>query len=1016
MTPAELFLPETPRVWTIPPGANFLGALAKTLGEATGLKDNPAALSDALIYVPNRRSARALALALYEVGGARPILPPDIRALGDLETEEPPSGAEEALTDLGPPLPAAQRLGTLAQLVMAFYDKREIALPPASALAAARELGRLLDSAALSQEHVDWSGLGMLVEDDDLAAHWQDSVKFLEIVTKAWPDWLKANGATEPFARRRIVAEAIGLALKTNPPKGPFVIAGSTGATPASRALMAAACDLPQGLVVLPGLDGDASAQAWASIEVSPDHPQHALAGTLAELGLAPQSVPVWPGVDEGARQAARRRLVHESLTPASETADWLARLKELSGQESEADFAARALEGLTLIEAEDDAQEALMAALALRGALETEGRTAALVTPDATIARQVAAVLKRWGIDAPPSGGVPLTRTQAGAFVSLVLDWACDTGSPVALVSLLKHGFMATDGAQMRALETGFLRGARRWGDIDDLLVYIPRKTEEMKDASYSKIAPETRDAALKLTQPLVAIADGFGGLFANSDGMILGPDAVTALTGLVNALAGDETRVWTGPEGVAASRLLESVSTLTAELGPMLPDMFVEIVSTLAANVTVPATGDGHPRIAIWGPLEARLQQADAIVLAGLNETVWPAQPAPDAFLPRRFRVQLGLTAPEARLGLAAHDFAQLAAAPDVLMIYAARRDDAPAVPSRWVLRLKTLAEGALGKECARKALSPPPEADPRVWAKGLRADLQTLDAGFAKPAPCPPIAARPKRLSVTRIDTLQRDPYSIYAGSILGLSRLEALDAPLDARPRGTAIHAALEDFEDLSKEQQTKDTLHRLLMEKLREAGSPDHIVEAERAVLGKTAEQFFDWWRARQGERRAVWPEEKGELELMIEGAPFKLTGVADSIEEMADGTYTIIDFKTGAGKTRMQIDAGFEQQLPLLAVIASEGKLMHAPKGAVGEFGYVSVRYNFSAKMTSKGREDAEALAERAQLILTDLIGAYRKPDAKYFSVPRVKLISAYAGDFDRLARRAEWAGDTSDD
>jgi ATP-dependent helicase/nuclease subunit B len=1015
MTPAELFLPETPRVWTIPPGANFLGALAKTLAEATGLKDNPAALADALIYVPNRRSARALALALYEVGGARPILPPDIRALGDLETEEPPSGAEEALTDLGPPLPAAQRLGALAQLVMAFYDEREIALPPASALAAARELGRLLDSAALSQEHVDWSGLGTLVEDDDLATHWQDSVRFLEIVTKAWPDWLRASGATEPFARRRIVAEAIGLTLKTNPPKGPFVIAGSTGATPASRALMAAACDLPQGLVVLPGLDKDTSAQAWASIEVAPDHPQHALAGTLSDLGLVPAEVPVWPGALEEDAPAARRRLVHESLTPASETADWLARLKELSGPQSEADFATRALEGLTLIEAEDDAHEALLAALALREALETDGQTAALVTPDATIARQVAAILKRWGIDAPPSGGVPLMRTRAGAFVALALDWACDTGHPVALASLLKHEFLGTNEEALAAFEIGFLRGPRRWGDIQSLQAYIPQKTEEMRGKPYGEIASETRDLALGLVAPLADIAGTHGGMFADPDRGADGPEAVTALTALVNRLAGDETRVWTGSEGAAASRLLEAVAAFTAELGPMMPDMFVEIVSTLAASVTVEAAGAAHPRLAIWGPLEARLQQADRIVLAGLNETVWPAQPAPDAFLPRRFRIALGLTAPEARLGLAAHDFAQLATAPNVLMLYAARRDDAPAVASRWVLRLRTLAEGALGKAGAQAALSPPAEADPRLWAEAVRADRQTADPTFSKPEPCPPVEARPDKLSVTRIDTLQRDPYTIYAGSILRLSPLEALDAPLDARPRGTAIHAALEDFEGLPPDKQTADVLHRALMDHLRGAGSPDHMVEAESAVLAKTAAQYVDWWAARQSERVAVWPEEKGRLELMIEGRAFNLTGIADSIEKMADGTYTIIDFKTGDGKTRKQIEAGFEQQLPLLAVIASEGELTDAPRGAVGGFGYVSVRYNFQGKMTSKGKEDAEALAEAARSILTELIAAYRQPDAKYLSVPRVQLMSTYAGDFDRLARRAEWAGDTSD-
>ena len=1015
MTPTDLLAPDSPKVWTIPPGMDFLKALAETLAAATDLKTNPAALADALIYVPNRRSARALALALYEASGGQPILPPDIRALGDLETEEPPSGAEEALTDLGPPLSAAKRLGALARLVMKFYDASGIALPPASALAAARELGRLLDSAALSED-VDWSVLPDLVEDVDLASHWADSVRFLEIVTREWPNWLAENNATEPFARRRIVAEAIARALRQQTPKGLFVIAGSTGATPASRALMQAACELDGGLVVLPGLDHDASADAWLAILDAPDHPQHALAGTMAELGLTPERIPNWPSADEDAKPAARRRLIHESLAPASQTADWLARLKELSGENSEAEFAELALDGLSIVEAEDGAQEALMAALALRETLETEGRTAALVTPDAEIARQVAAILKRWGIETAPSGGVPLSRTAAGSFLLLALNWICDTGHPVALAALLKHDFMTASEDGLVALEVSFLRGTRRWGDIADLHAYIPAQTEAMKDAKYGRIPIENRNAALTLSEPLVAIAEEHGHLFSDPDTPTHGPDAAAALTHLVNALIGDDTKAWTGAGGTAASRLLESVSALTEELGTMTPDMFEEIVNTLSANVTVQTSTTGHPRLAIWGPLEARLQQADKIILAGLNETVWPAQPTPDAFLPRRFRTELGLTAPEARLGLAAHDFAQLATTPDVLMLYAARRDDAPAVPSRWVLRLKTLVEGALGKTGAAQALAPPPDADPRVWAKLMRRDELTKDAGFGKPAPCPPIEARPKKLSVTQINTLQRDPYTIYASSILKLNALAPLDAPLDARPRGTAIHAALEDFETLPPDRQTAAVLKAVLIEKLTHAGSPEHIVLAEDAILEKTAEQYVDWWKARQPLRAKVWSEEEGEIIRTIEGAPFRLTGIADSVEKMKDGTYTIIDFKTGEGKSRKEIEAGFEQQLPLLAAIARDGELKHAPGGKVGEFGYVSVRYRFESKSTTTGADDADALATRSISILTDLIVAYRQPDAKYFSVPRVQLMSKYAGDFDRLARRAEWAGDTSDD
>jgi len=352
-------------------------------------------------------------------------------------------------------------------------------------------------------------------------------------------------------------------------------------------------------------------------------------------------------------------------------------------------------------------------------------------------------------------------------------------------------------------------------------------------------------------------------------------------------------------------------------------------------------------------------------------------------------------------------------------VLMLYSARRDDAPAVASRWVLRLKTFSEGALGKANAAAALAPSGDRDPRQWAKILTADKQTAPPGFAKPEPSPPVSARPSQLSVTRIDTLQRDPYSIYASNILGLSKLDALNAPLDARPRGTAIHKALEEFDFADPAEQSAPALHQRFIKDLKAAGEPEHLILASRASLGKAATNYFDWWQSRRANLVKAWPEVKGEISFNIKGAPFKLTGIADRIEKLKDGTYTIIDFKTGEGKSRKQIVSGFEQQLPFLSLIARDGEIKDDQKNTIAnaptsEFGYVSVRYNFSAKPITKGAEDAAELTDASMEMLIKLIGAYRAPDAEFRSIPRVAVKSKYDGDYDRLARRPEWAGDTS--
>lgn len=1014
-----LFGPDRPKVWTIPPGTDFLGGLANTLADAFDLVKNPAALADALIYVPNRRSARALALACYRAAGKKVILPPDIRALGDLEIDEPPSGAEEALTDLGPPLSGAKRLGTLAMLVAAYYKQEQIDIPPASSIAAARELAGLLDSAALSGD-IDWDQLPELVNDTDLAKHWQQSVKFLKIITDNWPDWLADNGATEPFARRLIVAEAIAASLMIAPPSTPFIVAGSTGATPASRALMQAATQLPQGLVVLPGLDLGAPASMWEEISPgrdehfsgAPDHPQFSLAGTLNTLGLTAADIPVWPGGEDIPSAEARQRLIYESLAPAQQTADWLNRLKSIALPDSEPDFAAKALTGLSLIEAEDEANEALLAALLLREALETPGQTAALVTPDAALGRQVSAILKRWDVVAPPSGGLPLGRTRAGSLVLLALDWASDTGHPVRLTSLLKHAMLSFDAATISTLEKYFLRGPRRWTDLESLANFVAT-------ATLYRAPPEAaKSLSLDLLQRLQIIASG-AAIFADPQALTTGSDAVEHLINLINAVVGDETSAWSGRDGEAASKCLESIAEITAPMEALTVQAFIDIVASVAGSATVQSNDIPHPRLNIWGPLEARLQRADKIILAGLNEGIWPDRPAADAFLPRRFRAPLGLPAPEARLGLAAHDFAQLAVAPDVVMLYAARRDDAPAVPSRWIMRLKTLSEGALGKSGAAQALAPVPDRDPRHWARALTEDRLASPVRSAKPRPTPPVNTRPKQLSVTQIDTLQRDPYAIYARHILKLNRLDPLNAPVDARPRGTAIHKALEDFDTALPEMQTADALHTAFLGELRAAGEPAHKILADRASLKTTAIEYLRWWGVRQDTIKAVWPEVGGAITLDIAGDPFKLTGIADRLELNNDGTYTIIDFKTGDGKTRKQIDSGFEQQLPFLALIARDGVINDTSDktiaaASVSAFGYVSVRVRFEAAPITKDAEDANALTDASRDILTKLIAQYRQADAPYLSVPRIAVRSKYDGDYDRLARRAEWARDIS--
>lgn len=1013
----RLFAHGAPKVWTIPPGANFLKALAETLASEKGLSDNPEALADDLIYVPNRRSARALALALFEAAGGTPILMPDIRPLGDLESEEPPPGAESALADLPPAVSNAERLGRLSVLVSAFYNKRGTPIPPASALAAARELARLLDQAALSGE-VDWDRLDTLVADRQLAAHWQQSIDFLKIITEQWPEDLARNIQMDPFARRLAAAEATAASWTVTPPKGDIIIAGSTGAEPSGRVLMKAAMALPGSLIVLSGLDRDVEPAAWQRIEQSPNHPQFTIARTLRALGLAPHEVATWPGITSDTRAEARRAIVHEALAPAADTSGWLERLDTLSGSRERADFARDAFAGMTMIEANDESDEAWCAALLLREALETENRTAALVTPDAGLARRVSTLLRQWDIDVAPSGGMPLLQTPAGSLAALVMEWAADPTHPVAMLAVLKHA-QVDFSHDLAGFERFFLRGPRRWSDWATLDAHILRVAADEENAKRTGLEPAQTEAALALTADLRARfeAAGLSETETARDGLAF-LEAVSDLMGSLGATP----LPWAGPDGAKLSTAMRDFAEVTASMEAATPDIWAELFKAWCTNELVREDASDHPRLNIWGPLEARLQTADHLILAGLNEGVWPAQPPADAFLPRAFRTEIGLNDPDERIGLSAHDFAQMAAAPTVTLLSARRREDAPAISSRWLWRLNTLARGALQDE-AKDVLGPESGRDPRTWLAALRRP-QDLPASFtAEPRPKPVLAVRPKRLSVTRIETLQRDPYAIYGQYVLGLTKLDTLDMPVDARPRGTAIHAALEAFEAEGVE-KSADTLVAMLEAELRAAGEAEQVILGAVASRRRTADAYIAW-RADRLHLIAGRPhtEIKGMHDFSLAGDSFKLTATADRVEKHQDSTLAILDFKSGAPPGEGEVRTGLNPQMPLQAIIAAEGGFAEKGVSAASVSALTYVRFgtqfdvrNIGDKAGSKHPEKPlEEIIEETREGFLKLIGKFANPDHPYVSMPRPKW-AKYGSDYARLARRDEWAAEDGDD
>jgi ATP-dependent helicase/nuclease subunit B len=991
-----------PRWFNIEAGRPFLEDLARGLTEALAPL-GPGALAEATVLTPTRRAGRDLADAFLAVSGAGAVLLPQMRALGDLDEGEPPFEPGELSLDLPPAIAASRRRYELARLVADHQDALGRSLDAAGALELGDALAGFLDSVEIEEaaplELID--GLAPA----ELARHWQVSAEFLKLALAEWPQRLDALGLMDVGARRVALLRALAQRWTEAPPDHVVVAAGSTGSQPAVADLMTVIAGLPKGAVVLPGLDLSLAESAWR--EVGEQHPQGGLKRLLARAGAERADVKPWRG-DADARGRWRRRLLNEALRPAEATADWLTQIKHLRGEGAAdgIDPVAAGLDGLSVIYARAEEEAATAAALVLREALETPGRTAALVTPDAALARRVSARLTRWGVAADSSAGAPLAGYPIAALIGLAARAALDPLDPVTMLGIAKHRF-----ARFGLAEPA-LAAARR--DLE-LALRGPRRSD------WEAIAQQVRsDGALGLLTQLRSAAARLAAPFAG--GAARPTDAAVALAEAIEALArgpdddgGDplgssQGALWGGLAGECAAALIAALIEESDSLPDVSPAGFAELIEALVARETVRGGGATHPRLRILGAIEARLARADLVVLAGLEEGVWPQGAPVDPFLSRPMRAALGLPPPERRLGLAAHDFAQGASAPEAVLIASERREGAPAVASRWLWRLETLVRGA--------GLALPTR--PALLANARALDAPDRFAPAARPAPTPPVAVRPRQLPVTGVERWIRDPYAVYARYILRLRPLDRPGEPVEALARGTAIHAAFERF---AREHpgplagDAEQAFAGILIECLAEAGVPTHRLAREQALAINVAPWVVKF-ETRRRPGAALFIEQSGAMTFEAPAGPFAVTAKADRIE-LRGAAADVLDFKTGAAPTAKQVASGLSPQLTLTAAILKAGGFADIGPVEPGELAYIRVSGG-----RIPGREEVRAYrGESADMAASALAGLQRRVAAfddeatPYVAWATPQFIGKWGGDYDHLGRLWEWGviGDDED-
>ena len=991
-------------IYTIPAGQPFAQELAA--GILTSVQ-TPEQLAEIKILLPSRRAAQALRTAFIQQGEGQALFLPDMQPIGDVDELDfgflSQHFQRDDLFDLLPAISLTDRQMILARLIRSRSDScQPLSVPQALRLAAS--LARFLDQ--IYQSGGCFSDLKETDIPSEFARHWAEILTFLEIVLQKWPEITKEMGVMDPSVRRLALLDKQLHNWTDQPPQTPVILAGSTGSLPKTVALMRAVRALPAGLLVFPGHDGSlVSTDDLNSILGDVGHPLHQLFTTFSSLNVTPDKVPVWPACSSQPVITARTVLMRQVLLPAEQTAQW----RQIASDHP--DVEATALKGLRLIEADNTHHEADIIACLMRETLETHGKTAMLVTSDRQLARQVRAALLKWGLNVDDSAGIPLPLTRTGHYLQLIAEWVNKQGSALELLALIKHplacgGLAAAKFRQLaRLLERQVLRGYLHQNDREGIakLLASDRKLHHLKRFYEQNIlAP-----LLPITEAFAAQNASFGQL-ADAHGKAAEQLAQTDTEN--EALQA----LWSSEDGKVAAQLLDEIASSDMAMEVQARD-YTEVFHVFSCQQIVRSVWRTHPRLAILGTVEARMQSADHIILGSLNEGSWPPAQDYDPWTNQTIRTALKLPNRRWRVGLSAHDFLMQVCTPEVTITRARQADDSPTAPSRWLERLKAVLVAAQLSQTLETGI---PDSVETALTSHLGKPVKAVDM----PAPCPQITMRPRQFSATEFDHWISDPYFIYAKKILKLKPLEPVDRRPDAVLRGTLTHEALAAFIDQypagSLPADAKETLYRLGEKVFTPYFGHPPIKVFWLARFQLIADWFIEHENSLRQTLKHSYAELKGHISLDAPYGPVTVTATADRLDIHNDGTLSIIDYKTGPAPTKAKVDRRRATQLLIEAVIAQAGGFTFAendqPHGFRDlSYWQLSGSYERVARITDVLPDGFDVDKDRQHL--EELIVKYDHADQPYLPEPSPQDRPAYS-DYRHLSRVREWRPHEVDD
>ena len=991
---------KTPNIYTIPPGVSFADSLAQGLLTETGGKFEK--LATYLVLLPTKRACRNVREAFLRQTKGQPILLPQLQAFGDVDADELQiSGQGRLEIDIPPAMPPIKRQIMLAQAIAKLPD---VTKGQEQNMALARALAALMDQ--IHTEDLDLANLPDIVDREAFAEHWQITVDFLQILSEHWPKILSEQGMIDGADRRNRLINALNAHWQANPPQTPVIAAGSTGSIPATANLLKTISALPKGSIILPALDQYMSTQAWDHVEEG--HPQATLKLLLSHLECERDDVQIWPHISDNSEEVkTREKIVSNFMVPPEATNEW----RESAARKDDKTKIEKTLQHVQRYDLSTPQEEALLIALLLRETLEDKGKIGALVTPDRQIARRVAMACKRWGITIDDSAGRALHETSLGTYLRLLAETAENNLKPLEFLTLLKHEKTKGAGFQnfrktVRLIDEELLRGTYSGTGFEAL--YKKFNDKQNDEQVYKK--PDAKitdliDHLKPILSPLITLlSDGYHDFSKILEAHIKAAEQLHQ-----SGSDSENSALWQGEEGEEAANFLSTLREHAHHIPPVSGSDYLAILENLMKNISVRPRYGTHPRLMILGQLEARLIQADRVILAGLNEGTWPPDPGHDPWMSRPMRKKFGLPTPERHITLAAHDFVQGFCNKEVFLTRSQRTASAPTVPARWLQRLDTYLE-AIG-------------LDPQMLRAGHHQQyLDYLDKAekvspVSRPTPHPPVNARPTKLSVTKIETFLKDPYQIYAKEILKLNKLEPIQKEIDAAERGSILHEIMEKFTE-AYPKNIPDT-------------AKNDFITISKQILEEADYDITQWsfWMPRII-RMASWVipheqnwrehadfgvnEAKGKI-ILSEGLDndFTLTARADRIDNRHDGSTAIIDYKSGGTYSKKRMETCELPQLPLEALILAEDGFKEAGihKTKTGSISYWKITGGRPEGEIIEISDESklEDIIETAKAGITNLIHVFENDDTPYLAVPRLDNAPRF-NDYEHLERLKEWA------